>query len=139
MKSRTKFLIFHSLMVIFYVYMYFTSITYLDSQWGWISHRQFGFVMSILILITFVLFHKTLISKFKHYFNLKKGNMKFKLFKISFILMITHFTLSVVTGIMMRYGINTYQFHKLSKFIVPALVLFHISTRLLTKYKKRSH
>ena len=138
MKNRTKFLIFHSLMIVFYVYMYFTSITYLDNQWGWISHRQFGFVMSLLIIGTFILFGKTLIPKFKHYFSLKKGNFKFKLFKISVILMIAHFVMSVATGIMMRYGINMYQYHKLSKFIVPALIIFHILTRLWTKTKKRS-
>lgn len=136
MKSKTQFRIFHTLMQVFYLYMYVTAVFDVDIKFGIISHKQFGFVMAILILVTFVLFHKTLIKKLKNYLNLKKGKISFKLFKVSVILLMTHFGLSVITGIMMNFGFQTYSIHALSKYIVPVIVTYHVGMRLYTK--KRS-
>lgn len=139
MKNRTKFLIFHSLVAIFYIYMYASSVFNIDYKFSLIDHGKFGFYMSILIILVFILFHKTLISKFKHYFNFKKGKLPFKVFKLSVVLMILHFTFSVASGLLMRIGVNTYQFHALSKYIVPGILAFHLLSNIYRKFSMRSH
>jgi len=132
MKNKTKFMIFHALLVIFYSYMYLSSV--FDMNLPFITHGQFGFYMSLLIVATFLVFNKTLIKKFKHYLNLNKGAKYFRLHKLSVILLIVHFLGAVATGILMRFY-NTYSFHSLSRFIVPVLIVFHLITKLYAKRK----
>jgi hypothetical protein len=112
--------------------MYLSSV--FDLNLPFITHGEFGFYMSLLIVATFIVFNKTLIKKFKHYLNLNKGSKYLKLHKLSVIFLMVHFVGAVASGILMRFY-NTYSFHSLSRFIVPVLILFHLMTKLYAKRK----
>lgn len=129
MKNKTKFMIFHGMMIVFYIYMYMTSIT------KWFNHKTGGVILTIFIVLIGVLFREALFSKFKHYFDFKTGHITFKVFKISVLLMMGHFVISVTTGVLMGLGINSYKFHRLSLYVVPVLVLFHLISRIIYKRK----
>lgn len=131
MKTKHQFMIFHSLLMVFYTYMFISSV--FKMEFSFIRHGQFGFYMSLAILGTFGLFHKALIMKFKHYFSLKKGSIAFIIHKVSVLLLMSHFILSLLTGLLMRY--NTYRFHRLSRYVVPVLIVFHLLSNLYKRYR----
>jgi cytochrome bd-type quinol oxidase subunit 1 len=93
--------------------------------------------MGGLITVTFIVFYKAIVPRFKNYFDLRKGKTRFKVFKFSVIVMSIHFVLSLVSGLLMNFGLNTFQFHATSRYIVPFIVLLHLTTNLYSKVKNR--
>jgi len=139
MKSKNHFKLFHSILLLFYIVMYSTSVFNLSYKWHLpLTHKQFGIIF-VLIITTGLIFNgKIIFKKLKHFFDFSNGKFEIKLFKLSVVLMILHFILSVATGVLMNFGIDTYTFHVLSKYIVPWLVVFHLFTHTLKKYRQQN-
>ncbi|MBI9012455.1 MAG: hypothetical protein JEZ08_09535 [Clostridiales bacterium] len=132
---KSKFKLFHGLLLMFYIVMYSTSVFQLSSKWRLpLTHKQFGLGFALMLTI-FLLFNgKTILKRLRYFFDLSKGKFMMKLFKLSVVLMILHFVMSIVSGVLMNFGLNTYVIHALSKYIVPILVIFHLFTHLFKKY-----
>lgn len=139
MKSKNHFKLFHSILLLFYIVMYSTSVFNLSYKWQLpLTHKQFG-ILFVLIITTGLLFNgKIIFKKLKHFFDFSKGKFEMKLFKLSVVLMILHFILSIVTGVLMNFGIDTYTFHALSKYIVPALIVFHLFSNAFKKFRQQN-
>lgn len=129
MKSRTKFQLFHGLLILFYMYMYVSSVFNLY----WLNHSQVGSIFVIVIIGLFIVLkqHKNMIP----ILNIKIGQPKYKLVKLSVWMMILHFILASLTGLLMRFGIYTYSIHSQSKWIVPVLVVFHLVSYSINKWR----
>lgn len=136
MKTKTAFKVFHGILLSFYILMYSTSVFHLTYKWNLpVTHKQIG-IFYVAIITIFLAFNgKTIFKKLKHYFDFSKGKIEMKVFKASVVLMILHFLLSVLTGAMMNFGINTYKFHAMSKYLVPGLIVFHLLSNVYRKYK----
>jgi len=103
-----------------------------------LTYKQFV-ILFVLIRTTVLLFNgKIIFKKLKHFFDFSKGKFEMKLFKLSVVLMILYFILSIVTGVLMNFGINTYTFHALSKYIVPGLIIFHLFTNAFKKFRQQN-
>lgn len=130
MKNRTWFRIFHGVFILFYVLMYSTGVFNLRLP---IYHNQVGI---LLVLVLFGL----LMTKFKiittillNYLKLSLKNKKLLIFKLSVWLLLIHFFLTIITGILMTQGIDLYAYHILSKFIVPVLLILHLASNYIRK------
>jgi hypothetical protein len=138
MKNRQAFRLFHGLVMVFYLIMYLTGVYFVDYKWSLpLKHRQLGLLVFVLIVLCFLLINRRGITKIlKHHLKWQGGNPTFKLFKLSVMLLFTHFILALVTGGLMILGLNLYPYHRLSKFLVPILVGFHIVMQVIRKQKK---
>lgn len=133
---KNKFKLIHRILFLFYLVMYSTSVFQLSYKWRLpLTHKQFG--IGFVLIITIYLFFNgnNVFKKLRHYFDFSKGKFEMKLFKLSVVLMILHFVMSIISGVLMNFGLNTYAFHTLSKYIVPVLMVFHLLTHLFRKYR----
>lgn len=140
MKTKTIFKVFHGLLLTFYILMYSTSVFHLTYKWHLpVSHKQIGMVFGVIFSVYLLRYGKVIFNKLKYYFDFSKGKFEMKFFNASVVLMIAHFFFSIITGTIMSFGINTYKFHALSKFIAPGLIFFHLASNVYRNFKLRNH
>lgn len=130
MKNRTWFRIFHGVFVLFYILMYSTGVFNLRLP---IYHNQIGILLALVVFGLLLTKYKIITKILFNYLKLSLRNKKLLLFKISVWLLLIHFLLSIITGILMTQGIDLYAYHILSKFIVPILLILHLTSNYIRK------
>lgn len=141
---RNDFMKWHMAFIIPYISTYIIGRLRGSSALAYKIHPYFGVATIILPLIVYILSKKKRLIRqmIKSNFNLKCKPLM-KVARLSTLVIMFYFIFSIISGIMMNYGIYgsvaIYKFisagHRVANILVPVTISIHVLARILLKKK----